>query len=128
MRQGSNPMATSGATPAGHVAAGTALAKRARGFSGRDDVPSLSQACRRLMAGRCIHEHNHYPVVTSGRSNGDFEGCARPSQPTIGIAAASSLSRMKRSEVAATRRGNPPGRGESRVRDDFSGPNWATPS
>jgi hypothetical protein len=35
---------------------------------------------------------------------------------------------MKRSEVAATRRGNPPGRGESRVRDDFSAPNWATPS
>ena len=93
-------MATSGAIPAGHVAAGTALAKRARGV-GCGDVPCQSQACRRLMAGRCIYEHNHYPVVTSGRSTGDFEGCARPSQPTIGIAAASSLFRMMRSEVAA---------------------------
>jgi len=27
------------------------------------------------------------PVLTRRRSNGDFEGCARPSQPTIGIAA-----------------------------------------
>ena len=86
MRQGSNPMATSGATPAGHVTAGTALAKRARGFFGRDDVPGLSQACRRLTAGRCTHEHNHYPVVTSGRSNGDPTVAVGGSMPSRGIA------------------------------------------
>jgi hypothetical protein len=89
--RGSNPMATSGAGPARHVAAGTALAKRAQGFGVRQRA--LVLVCRRLMAGRCTHDHNHYPVVTSGRSTGDFEGCARPSQPTIGIAAASSLIR-----------------------------------
>ena len=111
MQQGSNPMATSGAIPARHVAAGTALAKRAQEWR-CGLFEASSKVRRRLMAGRCIHDHNHYPVVTSGRSTGDFEGCARPSQPTIGIAAASLLFRMMRSEVAATRRGNPPGRGE----------------
>jgi len=35
------------------------------------------------------HVHDDYPVVTPGCGTGDFEGCARPSQPTIGIAAAS---------------------------------------
>jgi len=35
------------------------------------------------------HVHDAYPVVTPDFGTGDFEGCARPSQPTIGIAAAS---------------------------------------
>jgi hypothetical protein len=35
------------------------------------------------------HVHDDYPVVTPGLGTGDFEGCARPSQPTIGIAAVS---------------------------------------
>jgi len=48
--------------------------------------------CRQVEAGRCLHVCNRAPVewfVTSPKpgSTGDFEGCARPSQPTIGIAA-----------------------------------------
>jgi len=54
-------------------------------------------------------------MATSAAVNGDFEGCARPSQPTIGIAAAHPDRSEARSAVAATRRGNPPGRGETQA-------------
>jgi hypothetical protein len=50
----------------------------------------ISRGCIRRQLrrrGGAHHVRNHHPVVTPGRSTGDFEGCARPSQPTIGIAA-----------------------------------------
>jgi len=57
-------------------------------------------------------ENGNKPMATSVAVDGDFEGCARPSQPTIGIAAALFEHLGARSRVTATRRGNPPGRGE----------------
>jgi len=56
------------------------------GVSPREWQPCLPPKFRR---GGETHVHDDYPVVTPGLGTGDFEGCARPSQPTIGIAAAS---------------------------------------
>src|SRR5262249_55500613 len=59
-------------------------------------------------AGRGSHVYNEGSVLGTGGSTGDFEGCARPSQPTIGIAALEARQRGAQGHASRTNpRGEP---------------------
>src|SRR5262249_34058055 len=87
------------AIPARHVACRNEKVKRrgVRRNSGAGPLPPPRSG------GEVPHVCNGEPVITDRIGTGDFEGCARPSQPTIGIAALEAV------VCKVTRRGQPGG-------------------